>query len=434
MTRPFVCATDFSDAAALSANAAAALAARFGEPLVLAHVFESPGAVEESLVEPLRTAARKRLGAEAERLRQRGATVEEELLEGSPYEAIAGLAEKAAARLVVMASHRKRSLPARWFFGGVAERIVKTATVPCLVLRDPGFVEEWLSGQRPLRLFVGADLSAFMDAPLLWVKELAAIGPCEITVAYLNWVPDEASRLGLADRPASLLESSHQVQSILENELRNKVTRLLGELPVTIRVEPRWGRADLPLIDMAELSKTDLFVVGTRTKGIFARLFDESVSIGVLHHAPMAVATIPSSLPTPETAPPPSFDRVLVATDFSDTANHAIAYACSLTAPGGTLCLGHVAEPLGLDEAEAQRQLTALIPPHAAERGIRCETAVWHGRSAAEDIVHLTEHFEADAICIGSNGRSGVARALLGSVAQAVLSNSKRPVLVVRKG
>jgi len=370
MTRPFVCATDFSDAAARSANAAAALAARFGEPLVLVHVFESPGAVEESLVEPLRAAARKRLGTEAERLRLRGVTVEEELLEGSPYEAIVWLAERASARLVVMASHRKRSLPERWFFGGVAERIVKTATVPCLVLRDPSFVEEWLSGQRPLRLFVGADLSDFMDAPLLWVKELAAIGPCEITVAYLNWVPDEAARLGLGDRPASLLESSHQVQSILENELRNKVTRLLGELPVTFRVEPRW---------------------------------------------------------------PPSFDRVLVATDFSDTANHAIPYACALTAPGGTLCLGHVAEPLGLDEAEAQRQLTALIPPHAAERGIRCETAVWHGRSAAEDIVHLAEHFEADAICIGSNGRSGVARALLGSVAQAVLSNSKRPVLVVRK-
>lgn len=432
MPNPFLFATDFSDAATDAADAAAALAAKFGEPLLLAHVFEPP-ATEESLADSLRTAAGLRLSAEAERLRQGGASVEEELLEGSPYEAIAGLAERSSARLVVMASHRKRSLPARWFFGGVAERIVKTASVPCLVLRDAAFVEEWLSGRRPLRVFVGADLSVLADAPLLWVGKLAQIGPCEIIVAYLNWVPDEASRLGLAHSPSALLDTSHQIQSMLENELRKKVGRLLGDLPVTIRVEPRWGRADLPLIDMAELAQTDLFVVGTRTRGVFSRLFDESVSMGVLHHAPMAVATIPWNAPVAETAPPPSFDRVLVATDFSDTANHAIPYACALVAPGGVLCLGHVVDSHGLDEAEAQRQLAALVPPHAATRGIRCETAVWHGRAPAEDIVHLAEHFAADAICIGSHGRTGVARALIGSVAQGVLAASKRPVLVVRK-
>src|SRR5690606_29918944 len=135
-------------------------------------------------------------------------------------------------------------------------------------------------------------LSSLPDTPLLWVKELTRIGPCQITVAYVNWVPDEAVRLGLSGG-ASFFEGSRQLQSMLEKELREKVARLLGDVPVTINVEPRWGRADLPLIGMAGLSLTDLFVVGTRLRGGTSRLFDESVSLGSLHHAPMAVATVP---------------------------------------------------------------------------------------------------------------------------------------------
>ncbi len=433
MTRPFVCATDFSDAATAAADAAVVLAARSGAPLRLVHVFDPPAVSEELLLAPLRAAAREGLRAEAERLRRGGAEVEEELLEGSAYRSIADFAERSSARLVVMASHRKRTLPARWFFGSVAERVVRAASVPCLVLRDPSFVEEWLSGGRPLRVFVAADLASSLDAPLLWVKGLAEIGPCEITVAHLNWVPGEASRRGAANAPAPGAGSPIQFQDLLETELRSRVARLLGDLSATVRVRPCWGRTDWPLVDLAEDAETDLLVVGTRAKGIFSRLFDESVSTGVLRHAPMAVATVPLEAARAEPAPPPSFDRVLVATDLSDAGNDAIAYACALASPGGTLCLVHVAEPLGPGEAEAQRQLAALVPPLAGDRGLRCETVVRQGRSAAKEIVDLAERFEADAICLGSRGRSGVARALLGSVAQAVLSESRRPVLVVRR-
>jgi nucleotide-binding universal stress UspA family protein len=44
----------------------------------------------------------------------------------------------------------------------------------------------------------------------------------------------------------------------------------------------------------------------------------------------------------------------------------------------------------------------------------------------------MAERLNVDAITLASHGRGGVARALLGSVADAVVRHAKRPVLVVR--
>jgi len=49
----------------------------------------------------------------------------------------------------------------------------------------------------------------------------------------------------------------------------------------------------------------------------------------------------------------------------------------------------------------------------------------------AEAIAHAAERVGADAICVGSHGRGALARAVLGSVSQALLGRTHRPVLVV---
>jgi len=430
--KKIICATDFSVPSILMSDVAASIAVRLGEPLVLAHAFEPSAAAGDALSETLASAVKARLHAEAARLRQTGCEVEEALLDGPAYEAVSELAERTSARLVVMASHRKRGVPERWFFGGVVERVVKTSSVPSLILRDATRLDDWLSGKRPLRIFVAADLASTPDAPLLWAAGLTGIGPCEITIAYLNWIPDEAMRLGLAST-SSFFDGSHQLQSLLEKELREKVARLVGDLPVTVKVEPRWGRADLPLIGMAELANTDLFVVGNRRRsgGLFS-MFGESVSLGILHEAPMSVAVVPL-VESAVDAPLPVFNRVLAPTDFSDLANHAIRYACSIAAPGGTVYLTHVAAPGDGDDREISSRLEALVPASAAGKGIRCETVIWHGESEAESLGHLIVRLGVDAVCIGSHGRSGVSRAVLGSVAQEVLTTSRVPVMVVRK-
>jgi len=67
----------------------------------------------------------------------------------------------------------------------------------------------------------------------------------------------------------------------------------------------------------------------------------------------------------------------------------------------------------------------------ATGRDVPFETAVEVGRPSRE-IVRYAEEGDFDAVVIGSHGRTGVSRILLGSVAEAVVRRSPVPVTVVR--
>jgi len=67
----------------------------------------------------------------------------------------------------------------------------------------------------------------------------------------------------------------------------------------------------------------------------------------------------------------------------------------------------------------------------AAEHGISVDTTVEVGRPSRV-IVEYAEESGVDLIVMGSHGRKGVSRILLGSVAEAVVRNSPVPVTVVR--
>jgi len=54
------------------------------------------------------------------------------------------------------------------------------------------------------------------------------------------------------------------------------------------------------------------------------------------------------------------------------------------------------------------------------------------GRRVSEAIIQAAERLDCDVICMGTHGRSGLTRALAGSVAQEVLLNGTRPVFIVR--
>ena len=93
--------------------------------------------------------------------------------------------------------------------------------------------------------------------------------------------------------------------------------------------------------------------------------------------------------------------------------------------------------PLGLplrDEqrAELEAQLRALIPPDAEASGITTRASVLEGRFAAEAILAAAERMDVDVIAVGSHGRSGLTRVLLGSVAEEIARRSTRPVLIIR--
>lgn len=430
MTPKILCATDFSDAATRSSDIAASLATKTGETLVLLHVCEPSQAADEALSFSLHHAAELRLRSEANRLRQTGAVVEELVLDGSPSAKLLGFLDENPARLLIVASRKKRSAPTRWFSGGLIERIVKRSGTPTLVIRDATVIGEWLAGTRPLRILVATGLGPASDIPLHWVKDLARIAPCEITATHLHWVPDEAIRLGLPTR--AYFENTLQLQTLLENELRQKISEIFGDIPVNLHLKPRLGRADLPLIGIARAARADLIVKGTRRLHEVARLFDQSISLDLLHNAPGNIAIIPL-LETSVTRPLPDYDNILVPTDFSDTANHAIPHACSVACPGATIHLLHVSDRFGVTIPEGRKILKSLIPEEAISRGLRFETITVKGEAPAETILQIAARRLADVICMGTSGKGALSKALIGSVASAVAASSPRPVLLIPK-
>jgi nucleotide-binding universal stress UspA family protein len=84
------------------------------------------------------------------------------------------------------------------------------------------------------------------------------------------------------------------------------------------------------------------------------------------------------------------------------------------------------------DEAELRHTLEALIPGEAAARGVTVRTELLSGVRAASALCQAAERHGVDIFCVSSHGRTGVRRAVLGSVAQEVVARSHRPVLVVK--
>jgi nucleotide-binding universal stress UspA family protein len=442
-----LCGTDFSAPAAQAADAAATLAAISGETLLLAHVAAGAAAAGTEAADPVLASARDLLRREANRLRKRGANVREELLTGTPDEALVELVRRAGVQLVVLASLGQRPA-SRWLLGSVSERTAQNSPVPTLVVRPAARPLAERLKRRKLKVVVGVDFTAAADAALEWLGTLQAHVRCQIVVVYLSWPAEEAERLGLP-RSIALEKTPPEARAILERDLAERVARVGGLKDVSTRVEAGLGRPDARLIEMASEEGADLLVVGAHQRQGLDRVWSGSVSRSVLHNAPMSVVSAPVHDAATLTLSIPNIGRVLAATDFSALGNFATLHACSLLPAGGVVRMVHVVHPRALgggayDQAlaagrrhadfarECRRKLLALSPASARERGIKIEVEVAESTDTARAICQAARRFGADVICIGSKGHQGLVDALLGSVAVAVMRQTTRPLLVIR--
>ncbi len=139
--------------------------------------------------------------------------------------------------------------------------------------------------------------------------------------------------------------------------------------------------------------------------------------------------------------------RILVPTDFTETSDHAIDWALGLAAKVGaavTVMHGYTLPIIGFPDATiiatpsiashiadaSQAALDAAVKSLAA-RGFVVESMLREG-VIWEEINAVAESIHADLIVIGTHGRKGLARALLGSVAENVIRTATRPVVSIR--
>lgn len=143
--------------------------------------------------------------------------------------------------------------------------------------------------------------------------------------------------------------------------------------------------------------------------------------------------------------PPPAHDRVLLATDLSAASGGATDEAFSLARRlGAALLVVSVIDPRSLrlpgdrwservDQVRERRESAAKqLVERGRREGVAVTFLVWEG-DPGEAIVEAAEAEGADLILVGSHGRGGVGRALLGSVSDYVVRHATCPVLVVRQ-
>jgi nucleotide-binding universal stress UspA family protein len=94
----------------------------------------------------------------------------------------------------------------------------------------------------------------------------------------------------------------------------------------------------------------------------------------------------------------------------------------------------HVAPNETTSEAvvAAKARLSQLVPSDASAKSISTEVHALQANEAWEAIIQAAERLDVDLICLGTHGRSGFAKAALGSVAAHVLTHSRRPLLLAR--
>lgn len=140
MYRTILFPTDGSAGAERALGHALGLAAAEGAELHVLHVVEvvAPAAsLHELLVARLTERARDLLAPVVERARERGVAVTTAVREGNPGTAIVDYAEAEDVDLIVMPTHGRTGLE-RAVLGSVTDEVIRTGTVPVLVVRLDG--------------------------------------------------------------------------------------------------------------------------------------------------------------------------------------------------------------------------------------------------------------------------------------------------------
>jgi nucleotide-binding universal stress UspA family protein len=149
-------------------------------------------------------------------------------------------------------------------------------------------------------------------------------------------------------------------------------------------------------------------------------------------------ATLPHAAPVH--APP--IRKILLATDLLASSSEATARAIDLASRlEARLLIVNVLEKRRLagggahervDQARTERErLLVKVVRDARSAGVTAEFMVWEG-DPGSSIATAAEAEQADLVVVGTRGRSGAGRMLLGSVSDHVVRHAACPVLVVR--
>jgi len=195
------------------------------------------------------------------------------------------------------------------------------------------------------------------------------------------------------------------------------------------------GEAPERIVDLADAENCDLIIMGRRGLRPVERMLVGRITARVIGLSQREVLVVPNNTAV-------GWKTIVVATDGSKysalAVDRAIAFAQSY---GGELKVLSVVDvptefyaeaPQAVDDlVKKAKEYVAKVKQQAEAAGIKAEAFVGEAE-AHEAITKLAREVKADMIVLGSHGRTGMRRLLMGSVAEKVIGYATCPVLVVK--
>ena len=219
------------------------------------------------------------------------------------------------------------------------------------------------------------------------------------------------------------------LRTCLEEEIRRQKAATTSEAALKgVQLDYRVLHSVSPfaaIIEEAEKIQPNLIVLGRYGRTALVRLFMGSVTARVIGLSPFNVLVVPRDTSL-------TFRRLLVASDGSDFSRAALTEAVAMAARADAELLGVAVAREEGEILEAQEIVHGLLT--AANRdGVSFQGFSPQGVAADEGIIRVALENHVDLIVMGSHGRTGFQRLLMGSVTERVIGQTSCPVLVVKK-
>jgi nucleotide-binding universal stress UspA family protein/uncharacterized membrane protein YfcA len=269
-------------------------------------------------------------------------------------------------------------------------------------------------------------------------KFLVASDGSEFSAGAVREAIHMAQRCGARLHVMSVVATGAEQESIGEQLLKQELDAAqahLAEIKVQataagIACETQVVQASQPsqeIVGEAERLEADLIITGRRGRRGMARFMVGDATVRIIGHAPCSVLVVPRAAEL-------SGRHFVLASDGSRHSDAAAVVAGNLA----KLCdtpLTVVSATLPGHSKERRREATQAVNrtvSHLKQEGIRVKGETPEGVRADEVIVQRARAINADLIVLGSHGRTGLERILLGSTAERVLDQTSCAVLVVK--